>query len=169
MPIPDSVANFIRQCTTSYGKIKLVLKHNHYHVESSHPEMLRMLLRDPVIENARASKVEDTKSSGKSHEFPSSAGNSKGASNTKEGSDSKDDPFTAVADVDKGNIDLFSELSFRRGRRGQRQNVFFPNPHRPSGGGPLFILGSSFGSRMLRSDAMSWITPSWKSTTLEMT
>ncbi|KAJ9071916.1 DNA repair helicase RAD25 [Entomophthora muscae] len=100
MPIPDSVANFIRQCTTSYGKIKLVLKHNHYHVESSHPEMLRMLLRDPVIEHARASKVEDNKSSAKIQDF-ASVDSSKTAANTKGGSNSKDDPFTAVADIEK--------------------------------------------------------------------
>ncbi|KAI0242419.1 DNA repair helicase RAD25 [Massospora cicadina] len=102
MPIPDSVANFIRQCTTSYGKIKLVLKHNHYYVESSHPEMLRMLLRDPVIERARASKVEDTKNSGKElQSFSAPPGKYKEASSSNRAVDLEDDPFTAVADLEK--------------------------------------------------------------------
>lgn len=43
----------IRAWTASYGKVKLVLKHNHYYLESSQPEMLQRLLRDPVIKGAR--------------------------------------------------------------------------------------------------------------------
>lgn len=49
VPIPKNVIQFIRQCTMSYGKVKLVLKHNHYYVESSDPEILQMMLRDPEI------------------------------------------------------------------------------------------------------------------------
>lgn len=37
----------------SYGKVKLVLKHNKYFVESGHPETLQLLLKDDVIRNAR--------------------------------------------------------------------------------------------------------------------
>jgi DNA excision repair protein ERCC-3 len=37
----------------SYGKVKLVLKHNKYYVESSHPETLQLLLRDKTIRDAR--------------------------------------------------------------------------------------------------------------------
>jgi DNA excision repair protein ERCC-3 len=37
----------------SYGKVKLVLKHNKYFVESSHPETLQILLKDRVIREAR--------------------------------------------------------------------------------------------------------------------
>ena len=37
----------------SYGKVKLVLKHNRYFVESSHPETLQLLLKDRVIREAR--------------------------------------------------------------------------------------------------------------------
>ena len=45
--------SFIRGCTLSYGKVKLVLKHNRYFVESSHPETLQFLLKDRVIREAR--------------------------------------------------------------------------------------------------------------------
>jgi len=37
----------------SYGKVKLVLKHNRYFVESSHPETLQFLLKDRNIREAR--------------------------------------------------------------------------------------------------------------------
>ena len=37
----------------SYGKVKLVLKHNKYFIESSHPETLQFLLKDRVIREAR--------------------------------------------------------------------------------------------------------------------
>ena len=37
----------------SYGKVKLVLKHNKYYIESSHPDTLQHLLKDRVIREAR--------------------------------------------------------------------------------------------------------------------
>lgn len=45
--------SFIRERTLSYGKVKLVLKHNKYFVESSHPETLQVLLKDKTIREAR--------------------------------------------------------------------------------------------------------------------
>ena len=53
VPVPESITQFIRQCTLSYGKVKLVLKHNRYYVESSHPETLQMLLKDQIISSGR--------------------------------------------------------------------------------------------------------------------
>lgn len=51
--MPESIINFIRERTLSYGKVKLVLKHNKYFVESSHPDTLQLLLKDRVIREAR--------------------------------------------------------------------------------------------------------------------
>ncbi|KAI7905768.1 P-loop containing nucleoside triphosphate hydrolase protein [Cokeromyces recurvatus] len=59
VPVPDSITQFIRQCTLSYGKVKLVLKHNRYFVESSHPETLQMLLKDSVISAGRIVRDEN--------------------------------------------------------------------------------------------------------------
>ncbi|CAO0789248.1 unnamed protein product [Mucor circinelloides] len=59
VPVPDSITQFIRQCTLSYGKVKLVLKHNRYYVESSHPETLQMLLKDPIISTGRIVRDEN--------------------------------------------------------------------------------------------------------------
>jgi hypothetical protein len=60
VPIPQSITDFIRERTLSYGKVKLVLKHNKYFIESTHPETLQFLLKDRVIREARViSQVTD--------------------------------------------------------------------------------------------------------------
>ncbi|EFA00328.1 general transcription and DNA repair factor IIH helicase subunit XPB [Tribolium castaneum] len=57
--IPDGIVEFIKLCTLSYGKVKLVLKHNKYFVESPHPEILQKLLKDPVIQECRLRRNEE--------------------------------------------------------------------------------------------------------------
>ncbi|KAK9466552.1 P-loop containing nucleoside triphosphate hydrolase protein [Lipomyces arxii] len=47
--VPKNIVDFINSCTVSYGKVKLVLKHNRYFVESPHVDTLQMLLKDPEI------------------------------------------------------------------------------------------------------------------------
>lgn len=54
--LPAGVAAFIRECTVRYGKAKLVLKNNKYHVESEHPAVLQELLRDDLISQARVAE-----------------------------------------------------------------------------------------------------------------
>lgn len=61
VPVANSVINFIKQATKSYGKVKLVLKHNRYFVESSQADILQMLLKDEVIGKLRIQS--DTSSS----------------------------------------------------------------------------------------------------------
>ncbi len=51
--LPEGIIQFIRSCTVSYGKVKLVLRHNRYWIESSHASILQMLLKDAVIKEAR--------------------------------------------------------------------------------------------------------------------
>ncbi|XP_062527133.1 general transcription and DNA repair factor IIH helicase subunit XPB [Bombyx mori] len=51
--VPAGIVEFIKLCTLSYGKVKLVLKHNRYLVESKHVEVLQKLLKDPVIQQCR--------------------------------------------------------------------------------------------------------------------
>jgi len=59
IPVSDTIKNFIRECTLSYGKVKLVLKHNRYFVESIYPDILQKLLKDPVILNAKVISLTD--------------------------------------------------------------------------------------------------------------
>ncbi len=58
--LPIGVANFIRECTKRYGKAKLVLKHNKFYVESEYPAVLRELLRDSKISQARVAEETST-------------------------------------------------------------------------------------------------------------
>ncbi|CAB1100501.1 unnamed protein product [Ectocarpus sp. CCAP 1310/34] len=58
-PVPDSVETFIRACTVSYGKAKLVLKHNKHYIESPFPEVLRELLKNPTVSQARLGEEEE--------------------------------------------------------------------------------------------------------------
>ncbi|KAK5642374.1 hypothetical protein RI129_008541 [Pyrocoelia pectoralis] len=51
--VPDGILEFIKLCTLSYGKVKLVLKHNKYFVESIYPDVLQKLLKDPVLQECR--------------------------------------------------------------------------------------------------------------------
>jgi DNA excision repair protein ERCC-3 len=58
--IPTGIEEFIKLCTLSYGKVKLVLKHNRYFIESPHPDVLQKLLKDPVIQQCRLKRNEET-------------------------------------------------------------------------------------------------------------
>ena len=60
--IPKSVVEFINSCTLSYGKVKLVLRHNKYFIESSFPETIQQLLADPIIAQCR--KYSDSSADG---------------------------------------------------------------------------------------------------------
>ncbi|KAG1942469.1 general transcription and DNA repair factor IIH helicase subunit XPB [Pimephales promelas] len=51
--VPDGIVQFIKLCTVSYGKVKMVLKHNRYFVESAFPDVIQRLLQDPVIRDCR--------------------------------------------------------------------------------------------------------------------
>ena len=51
--LPDGVRKKIEDYTRSFGKVKLVLKHNRYFVESADAEVLQTLLKDQVIGGLR--------------------------------------------------------------------------------------------------------------------
>ncbi|XP_059155429.1 general transcription and DNA repair factor IIH helicase subunit XPB-like [Physella acuta] len=57
--LPEGIVEFIKLCTLSYGKVKLVLKHNRYFVESQYPDVLQKLLKDPYIQQARKRENEE--------------------------------------------------------------------------------------------------------------
>ena len=66
-----SALPLVRFCLQQYGKAKLVLKHNRFYVESDHPMVLRELLRDPTIAQARVH--EDTTADVDEHGFLTSS------------------------------------------------------------------------------------------------
>ncbi|RXK41677.1 DNA excision repair protein ERCC-3 [Tremella mesenterica] len=57
--LPQKLRVRITEWTSSYGKIRLVLKHNRYFLESSVPEFLKVLLNDPVIGPCRVAREDE--------------------------------------------------------------------------------------------------------------
>ncbi|KAF2663630.1 DNA repair helicase rad25 [Microthyrium microscopicum] len=57
-PLAKSVVDFITTSTKSFGKVRLVLKHTKYWIESNDAEVLQTLLRDSVISQARITSTE---------------------------------------------------------------------------------------------------------------
>lgn len=47
--LPKDVEEFIRSCTYTFGKAKIVLKDNNFFIESKYSEVLKELLRNPAI------------------------------------------------------------------------------------------------------------------------
>lgn len=50
-PLPEEIKHFILICTKAFGKVKLVLKHNHYFLETQDSQVLQKLVQDEVIKN----------------------------------------------------------------------------------------------------------------------
>ena len=50
-PLPDEIKDFILVCTRAFGKVKLVLKYNHYFLETQDSQVLQKLVQDEVIKN----------------------------------------------------------------------------------------------------------------------
>ncbi|KZV62100.1 DNA helicase [Peniophora sp. CONT] len=99
VPVPDSIVALIRERTLSYGKIKLVLKHNKYFIESTHPDMLQTLLKDSTIRDARVITTNEP-SNNKVATFTTAKAPTKAGlviPGTEEAKKGKDDPTKATA------------------------------------------------------------------------
>ena len=56
-PLPATIKSFILDCTRAFGKVKLVLKHNKFFLETSDNKILQSLIKDEII--AAQAPVED--------------------------------------------------------------------------------------------------------------
>ncbi len=52
-PLPAEIKSFILDCTRAFGKVKLVLKHNRYFLETPDSKVLQKLVQDEVIASLR--------------------------------------------------------------------------------------------------------------------
>ncbi|XP_072117179.1 general transcription and DNA repair factor IIH helicase/translocase subunit XPB isoform X3 [Mobula birostris] len=111
--IPDGILQFIKLCTVSYGKLKLVLKHNRYFVESTHPDVIQKLLQDKVIKQCRLRTTEgdDTELimgtiSSKSAMLMPKSSQSNGAASTSRGGE----PVPLKADVPTDLFDFYQQM-----------------------------------------------------------
>jgi DNA excision repair protein ERCC-3 len=59
IPLPIKLRERIEAWTSSYGKIRLVLKHNRYYLESTSVAFLQALIRDEVIGPCRVTRDEE--------------------------------------------------------------------------------------------------------------
>ncbi|KAG5720938.1 putative DNA repair helicase ercc3 [Termitomyces sp. T112] len=112
VPVPESITSFIRERTLSYGKVKLVLKHNKYFVESSHPETLQLLLKDRVIREARLITAQSDNSI-KAATFTTSKAPVKGTltiPGTKDAEKSKGDSASQATSRSAADADLFTSV-----------------------------------------------------------
>jgi len=57
--LPDSLKKFIWNTSQSFGKVKLVLKHNRYFIESTDASVLQRLLQDNIIGPCRVEGTEE--------------------------------------------------------------------------------------------------------------
>ncbi|KAJ9660622.1 DNA repair helicase RAD25 [Coniosporium apollinis] len=57
--VPQAIQDFIIVSTSSFGKVRLVLKHTKYYIESSDEQVLQKLLRDEVIGACRIDSSEE--------------------------------------------------------------------------------------------------------------
>ena len=55
-PLPE-INQFIKECTSNYGKVKLVLQQNRFFLESNEQSILRKLLADDVVHRATVSSA----------------------------------------------------------------------------------------------------------------
>jgi DNA excision repair protein ERCC-3 len=99
VPVPESVAKLIQECTLSYGKVKLVLKQNRYYVESQHPSILQRLLKDSVIRSARVLDNGDAIIPSKA---PTADGLKIPGTGRKPGNEAEANMFNAIIELDKG-------------------------------------------------------------------
>ncbi|XP_072436134.1 general transcription and DNA repair factor IIH helicase/translocase subunit XPB [Chiloscyllium punctatum] len=111
--IPEGIVQFIKLCTVSYGKVKLVLKHNRYFVESTHPDVIQKLLQDHVIKQCRLRTAEgdDTELimgtvSSKSAMLMSKAVQNNGAASTSQSAD----PVPSKTDVPADLLDFYEQM-----------------------------------------------------------
>nr|XP_054767701.1 general transcription and DNA repair factor IIH helicase subunit XPB-like [Lytechinus pictus] len=114
--IPNGIVEFIKLCTLSYGKVKLVLKHNRYFVESPFPDVLQKLLKDSIVQQCRLrSDVNEEenedgflvsqRAAGGSSVLKLNAPNSKGKAN--EGTDSQEAGGEGEGEAEKIPTDIF--------------------------------------------------------------
>jgi len=102
--LPTDIVEYIKMCTLSYGKVKLVLKKNRYFCESNHPETLQFLLKDPVIQDCRlrADAEEFLTEEGGNTVIPSFG--------TKKDAESADSSAAAAGDVPEDIQNFYSKI-----------------------------------------------------------
>ncbi|XP_057644984.1 general transcription and DNA repair factor IIH helicase subunit XPB [Chionomys nivalis] len=123
--VPDGIIQFIKLCTVSYGKVKLVLKHNRYFVESSHPDVIQHLLQDPVIRECRLRNAEGEATELITETFTSRSAISKTAEGSGGPSTSQGVDPQAKSDIPKDLFDFYEQMDKDEEEEEETQTVSF--------------------------------------------
>ncbi|RLW04691.1 hypothetical protein DV515_00005599 [Chloebia gouldiae] len=121
--VPDGIIQFIKLCTVSYGKVKLVLKHNRYFVESTHPDVIQQLLQDHVIKECRLRNAEGEETELITETFTSKSAISKsseGGPSTSQGADAQNKP-----DVPADLFEFYEQMDKDEEEEEETQTVSF--------------------------------------------
>ncbi|XP_029418157.1 general transcription and DNA repair factor IIH helicase subunit XPB [Nannospalax galili] len=123
--VPDGIIQFIKLCTISYGKVKLVLKHNRYFVESSHPDVIQHLLQDPVIRECRLRNAEGEATELITETFTSKSAISKTAEGGVGPSTSQVTDPQAKSDIPTDLFDFYEQMDKEEEEEEETQTVSF--------------------------------------------
>ncbi|KFP29139.1 TFIIH basal transcription factor complex helicase XPB subunit, partial [Colius striatus] len=123
--VPDGIIQFIKLCTVSYGKVKLVLKHNRYFVESTHPDVIQQLLQDHVIKDCRLRNAEGEETELITETFTSKSAISKSSESgsgpsTSQGTDAQNKP-----DVPADLFEFYEQMDKDEEEEEETQTVSF--------------------------------------------
>uniref|UniRef100_U3IX58 General transcription and DNA repair factor IIH helicase/translocase subunit XPB n=2 Tax=Anas platyrhynchos TaxID=8839 RepID=U3IX58_ANAPP len=123
--VPDGIIQFIKLCTVSYGKVKLVLKHNRYFVESTHPDVIQQLLQDHVIKDCRLRNAEGEETELITETFTSKSAISKSSEggfgpSTSQGADAQNKP-----DVPADLFEFYEQMDKDEEEEEETQTVSF--------------------------------------------
>ncbi|XP_059560753.1 general transcription and DNA repair factor IIH helicase subunit XPB isoform X1 [Myotis daubentonii] len=123
--VPDGIVQFIKLCTVSYGKVKLVLKHNRYFVESSHPDVIQHLLQDPVIRECRLRSSEGEATELITETFTSRSAIAKTAEGSGGPSTSRETDPQGKSDIPTDLFDFYEQMDKDEEEEEETQTVSF--------------------------------------------
>ncbi|KAL4688493.1 hypothetical protein H8959_004745 [Pygathrix nigripes] len=123
--LPIGCYLYLQLCTVSYGKVKLVLKHNRYFVESSHPDVIQHLLQDPVIRECRLRNSEGEATELITETFTSKSAISKTAEGSGGPSTSRVTDPQGKSDIPVDLFDFYEQMDKDEEEEEETQTVSF--------------------------------------------
>ncbi|KAF4026286.1 hypothetical protein G4228_018403, partial [Cervus hanglu yarkandensis] len=123
--LPVWCCHSLQLCTVSYGKVKLVLKHNRYFVESSHPDVIQHLLQDPVIRECRLRNSEGEATELITETFTSKSAIAKSAEGSGGPSTSRVTDPQGKSDIPTDLFDFYEQMDKDEEEEEETQTVSF--------------------------------------------
>uniref|UniRef100_A0A8C3M227 General transcription and DNA repair factor IIH helicase/translocase subunit XPB n=1 Tax=Chrysolophus pictus TaxID=9089 RepID=A0A8C3M227_CHRPC len=123
--VPEGIIQFIKLCTVSYGKVKLVLKRNRYFVESTHPDVIQQLLQDHIIKDCRLRNAEGEETELITETFTSKSAISKSSESSFGPSTSQEADVQNKPDVPADLYEFYEQMDKDEEEEEETQTVSF--------------------------------------------